>query len=113
CSVFFFSSRRRHTRFSRDWSSDVCSSDLGERVLGSSAAADYRWAVGELRSALAPLLASAAIDAIRVVRRADGRVLLDSTGETLGRMVPEVLDALAGGRVVDGPRVAALPTPAS
>src|SRR5690606_4514507 len=26
--VFFFSSRRRHTRFSRDWSSDVCSSDL-------------------------------------------------------------------------------------
>src|SRR5690606_39434484 len=27
-SCFFFSSRRRHTRFSRDWSSDVCSSDL-------------------------------------------------------------------------------------
>src|SRR5690606_39494188 len=26
----FFSSRRRHTRFSRDWSSDVCSSDLQE-----------------------------------------------------------------------------------
>src|SRR6478752_484469 len=26
---FFFSSRRRHTRCSRDWSSDVCSSDLG------------------------------------------------------------------------------------
>src|SRR5690606_40773227 len=28
---FFFSSRRRHTRFSRDWSSDVCSSDLPGR----------------------------------------------------------------------------------
>src|SRR5690606_40148630 len=28
---FFFSSRRRHTRFSRDWSSDVCSSDLPEK----------------------------------------------------------------------------------
>src|SRR5690606_40887049 len=29
CSVFFFfSGRRRHTSFSRDWSSDVCSSDL-------------------------------------------------------------------------------------
>src|SRR5437870_13290054 len=27
---FFFSSRRRHTRWPRDWSSDVCSSDLGE-----------------------------------------------------------------------------------
>src|SRR2546429_7199341 len=28
CLFFFFSSRRRHTRCSRDWSSDVCSSDL-------------------------------------------------------------------------------------
>src|SRR5579859_1962779 len=28
---FFFSSRRRHTRFDCDWSSDVCSSDLGGR----------------------------------------------------------------------------------
>src|SRR5690606_27903688 len=27
-AAFFFSSRRRHTRFSRDWSSDVCSSDV-------------------------------------------------------------------------------------
>src|SRR6185312_15067842 len=27
--IFFFSSRRRHTRSDRDWSSDVCSSDLG------------------------------------------------------------------------------------
>src|SRR5699024_12222015 len=27
--LFFFSSRRRHTRSKRDWSSDVCSSDLG------------------------------------------------------------------------------------
>src|SRR2546429_1039833 len=33
---FFFSSRRRHTRCSRDWSSDVCSSDLTNRgSLGS------------------------------------------------------------------------------
>ena len=40
---FFFSSRRRHTRSDRDWSSDVCSSDLGgnselhtvdERIVG-------------------------------------------------------------------------------
>src|SRR5438270_2824159 len=29
CAIFFFfSSRRRHTRFDCDWSSDVCSSDL-------------------------------------------------------------------------------------
>src|SRR5690606_2277209 len=30
--IFFFSSRRRHTRFSRDWSSDVCSSDLNNAI---------------------------------------------------------------------------------
>src|SRR5256886_3717865 len=29
---FFFSSRRRHTRFDCDWSSDVCSSDLGSQT---------------------------------------------------------------------------------
>src|SRR5256885_5972054 len=30
CGSFFFSSRRRHTRLQGDWSSDVCSSDLGQ-----------------------------------------------------------------------------------
>src|SRR2546422_421726 len=35
CLFFFFSSRRRHTRCSRDWSSDVCSSDL---AVGGTAA---------------------------------------------------------------------------
>src|SRR5438874_13216128 len=34
-TCFFFSSRRRHTRSLRDWSSDVCSSDL---IVGSGAA---------------------------------------------------------------------------
>src|SRR2546430_11446207 len=32
CYCFFFSSRRRHTRFDCDWSSDVCSSDLLHRL---------------------------------------------------------------------------------
>src|SRR5699024_12610865 len=32
-NVFFFSSRRRHTRSKRDWSSDVCSSDLDSTSL--------------------------------------------------------------------------------
>src|SRR5256885_8587303 len=38
--VFFFSSRRRHTRLQGDWSSDVCSSDLtfaGTKLAGSPA----------------------------------------------------------------------------
>src|SRR5262245_64428332 len=32
-ALFFFSSRRRHTRCLSDWSSDVCSSDLGVDVV--------------------------------------------------------------------------------
>src|SRR5437899_7259306 len=38
-NVFFFSSRRRHTRCLSDWSSDVCSSDLIFRELGD------RWGI--------------------------------------------------------------------
>src|SRR5215475_15482559 len=39
---FFFSSRRRHTRFSRDWSSDVCSSDLtDERIIRREGLSGY------------------------------------------------------------------------
>src|SRR5690554_7426016 len=34
--IFFFSSRRRHTRCGRDWSSDVCSSDLEQLLPGRS-----------------------------------------------------------------------------
>src|SRR5690348_18498941 len=33
--LFFFSSRRRHTRWTGDWSSDVCSSDLPTRACAS------------------------------------------------------------------------------
>src|SRR2546422_5432460 len=43
-SFFFFSSRRRHTRCSRDWSSDVCSSDLTLRNT-SDAAASFFWSI--------------------------------------------------------------------
>src|SRR2546422_9058889 len=48
---FFFSSRRRHTRCSRDWSSDVCSSDLlyvrrGHPAAGGAVA--FLFAVGLL-----------------------------------------------------------------
>src|SRR5256884_2629047 len=58
---FFFSSRRRHTRCSRDWSSDVCSSDSktircirGDRAAASTALKDmerrYRRGQSEVRS---------------------------------------------------------------
>src|SRR5690606_40550540 len=46
----FFSSRRRHTSFSRDWSSDVCSSDLdqgrGDRAVQVRGRADPGTATG-------------------------------------------------------------------
>src|SRR5690606_36796717 len=45
--VFFFSSRRRHTRFSRDWSSDVCSSDLNFPNLPKRTSSISKiWAIG-------------------------------------------------------------------
>ena len=42
CFVFFFSSRRRHTRLVRDWSSDVCSSDLKHCTTSAAAVAFNR-----------------------------------------------------------------------
>src|SRR5438445_8380411 len=47
---FFFSSRRRHTRYWRDWSSDVCSSDLPFMVSGGLTAANVAEAVGVTRA---------------------------------------------------------------
>src|SRR3712207_7660956 len=45
---FFFSSRRRHTRYWRDWSSDVCSSDLAVLLGARQAAVGGRRAVGRV-----------------------------------------------------------------
>src|SRR5690606_25816998 len=42
---FFFSSRRRHTRFSRDWSSDVCSSDLADSYALYLKTKNFHWHV--------------------------------------------------------------------
>src|SRR3712207_8309927 len=52
-AVFFFSSRRRHTRYWRDWSSDVCSSDLGSYVPGLATTL-----IAVLFAAACPLLAA-------------------------------------------------------
>src|SRR5690606_18168574 len=49
----FFSSRRRHTRFSRDWSSDVCSSDLGSRTSPPPAQFEYAEDVAGASAAVA------------------------------------------------------------
>src|SRR5256885_7356981 len=39
--IFFFSSRRRHTRLQGDWSSDVCSSDLGAHTAFEHGQAEF------------------------------------------------------------------------
>src|SRR5215203_3635969 len=63
---FFFSSRRRHTRYWRDWSSDVCSSDLalaspaaepasGARARMLLGVGVLRWQAGGTDAAAAPL----------------------------------------------------------
>src|SRR2546430_9067631 len=41
--VFFFSSRRRHTRFDCDWSSDVCSSDLAASNAAAHSVCGRSW----------------------------------------------------------------------
>src|SRR3989475_1188337 len=69
-SFFFFSSRRRHTRFDCDWSSDVCSSDLSLAVLpldnlSGDASQDY-FADGMTDELITDL---AQIRALRVISR--------------------------------------------
>src|SRR2546427_815086 len=57
--LFFFSSRRRHTRFDCDWSSDVCSSDLSVAKAGFllvSFTTDWRFAPARSRELVKSLL---------------------------------------------------------
>src|SRR3712207_7791870 len=51
CVYVFFSSRRRHTRYWRDWSSDVCSSDLPNADGAATALADSSERCDNYRSA--------------------------------------------------------------
>src|SRR5690606_39520395 len=72
---FFFSSRRRHTRFSRDWSSDVCSSDL---VVGGELGVDL-----DPGGALPLRLAHRGERILR--RRLGSPAMADDLGEKIGR----------------------------
>src|SRR5690606_39516769 len=60
----FFSSRRRHTSFSRDWSSDVCSSDLIAAICAAPAVLD---AAGVLRDKTATCYPGSALPTARFV----------------------------------------------
>src|SRR5690606_39905353 len=72
------SSRRRHTRFSRDWSSDVCSSDLGVSIDGD-----------ESLTVLDDLVVTRRLleaDMANVAARVADREVLDRLGELVDRM---------------------------
>src|SRR5256885_4048145 len=72
--LFFFSSRRRHTRLQGDWSSDVCSSDLGHEDVGGDAeellAGDFGavGVAGDRAILLDVLLQTVGVEALRVVQ---------------------------------------------
>src|SRR5215203_6146014 len=71
---FFFSSRIRHTRYWRDWSSDVCSSDLDAVKIGMLGTAEIVAAVDRALDLLAPGT-PIVIDPVMVAE--SGAVLLD------------------------------------
>src|SRR5688572_16918586 len=81
---FFFSSRRRHTRFDCDWSSDVCSSDLQRRLalrrLASEAHADFD---ARLAEELSRLVHGAGV--FDHEARGSRRVAAFDAGEEIGR----------------------------
>src|SRR5207302_8317843 len=68
CLNFFFSSRRRHTRFSRDWSSDVCSSDLIARGFTPMSADEMQ----ALRERCAQAAADGRFELYKTSKRHDG-----------------------------------------
>src|SRR5690606_40268576 len=81
----FFLSRRRHTRFSRDWSSDVCSSDLGLKLREFRAEGENF--VGESFGSIIGYQGNGAIvhysaskEGSKVVKD-EGSILLDSGGQ--------------------------------
>src|SRR5690349_24146387 len=82
--LFFFSSRRRHTRSLRDWSSDVCSSDLGASRDSDGIAGElHAEAYDEVRHAVGPhleLVARAQVGQ-RVLGGGDGAAQRDELGE--------------------------------
>src|SRR6266568_8004603 len=87
---FFFSSRRRHTRWNCDWSSDVCSSDL-DRIAA---------AIGYARDHIAEgLTVERLAEEIGMSLRQFSRAFRAQTGTTPARVVERLRVDLARGRI--------------
>src|SRR2546421_1663344 len=76
--VFFFSSRRRHTRSDRDWSSDVCSSDL--LTVGRSDASP-----AQSEPPLPPLVPSGKCSSVRFITPSDSEMAFPMGASTFFR----------------------------
>src|ERR671920_1948909 len=82
---FFFSSRRRHTRYWRDWSSDVCSSDLTRRIRmliepwDSSSLDEQQRTIGRTKGSGAPLGQQAEFDPVDFTKQVDGEFAVPET----------------------------------
>src|SRR5690606_38719615 len=103
------SSRRRHTRFSRDWSSDVCSSDLSKmlEVIDKPRPQLSRWAprittltipVDKIRDVIGPggKMIRKIIDetGVQIDIEDDGRVFIASTSEEGAQKAVSMIEAL-------------------
>src|SRR6266513_2914408 len=92
---FFFSSRRRHTRSKRDWSSDVCSSDLNPRICDESTETDEQYegclSFFEVRGMVPRPLA------IEVEHQdSDGTTRITTFERGMARLVQHEIDHLSG-----------------
>src|SRR5690606_29561504 len=98
---FFFSSRRRHTRFSRDWSSDVCSSDLkagfGSTITDIEIRDGYDHA--DLREKVGKLAFAAFEESLELVQMANDP--LDHEEFLAGRQTPVLFGTALGNFAVD------------
>src|SRR6516164_10997609 len=96
---FFFSSRRRHTRWNCDWSSDVCSSDLGSAAMAIAQSQDYP---SRPIRFIVPFLAGGGVD---VAARILGQKLSDAFRQQI------VIESRAGAGGVVGANAAAKAAP--
>src|SRR5256885_6424841 len=81
-NIFFFSSRRRHTRLQGDWSSDVCSSDLAYRTVRCCASPLVDFRGRPLPDIIFPILNSSQNWFAEMLLKILGREL---KGEEIGR----------------------------
>src|SRR2546430_1337939 len=94
---FFFSSRRRHTRFDCDWSSDVCSSDLIKQAIGRLGGESRPVSAQELGEAMAEIKGDdepvEPAQVQKLLRQAHDRELIDLAKEGDGAYTVKLRDA--------------------